>query len=409
MSLIDVIARMIESALAAYEPPAGKIRDQLAGSQVAPAAAGSPGVVALSTATPAALGAAAPGSSGAASDAGHVHAMPSAADVGAEPALGNPGTSGFVLSSTTAGVRSWVAGGGMADPTTTAGDLIYRGAISVTRLGIGDAGTFLRVVGGAPAWAALTWAMVGSTPTTLAGYGIGDAAPLSHVSDTANPHGTTAEQAGAIPTSALTAAAPAALAASAAPGSSSNVARLDHQHPYPTAANVGAAAASHTHAASAITSGVLAVARGGTGVGVMPAFTVTRTTNQTGILSGVATKILWTTEIADTANSFDLANSRVVLDAGSWIMTCSAVFALMTPPANSAINFYLYKNGSLFMSPIGIYIPNLAGYYGLLIPIIVAGCNGSDYYELYISQSSGSTQTLVGNSVLATAWSGVRT
>lgn len=70
-----------------------------------------------------------------------------------------------------------LAGGGMTDPTTTQGDLIYRGAVSVTRLGIGSDDAFLRVVGGVPAWVALTWAMVGSTPTTLAGYGITDAVP----------------------------------------------------------------------------------------------------------------------------------------------------------------------------------------------------------------------------------------
>lgn len=35
-----------------------------------------------------------------------------AGDVGAEAGLGNPGTSGYVLSSTAAGVRSWVPGGG---------------------------------------------------------------------------------------------------------------------------------------------------------------------------------------------------------------------------------------------------------------------------------------------------------
>jgi hypothetical protein len=34
-----------------------------------------------------------------------------------EPALGNPGTSGFVLSSTTGGVRSWIAAGGGGAPT----------------------------------------------------------------------------------------------------------------------------------------------------------------------------------------------------------------------------------------------------------------------------------------------------
>jgi hypothetical protein len=71
-----------------------------------------------------------------------------------------------------------LGGGGLADPTTTQGDLIYRGAVALERLGIGGAGQFLRVVGGVPAWVALTWAMVGSTPTTLAGYGIIDAQPL---------------------------------------------------------------------------------------------------------------------------------------------------------------------------------------------------------------------------------------
>ena len=39
------------------------------------------------------------------------YSTPTAAAVGAEPSLGNPGISGYVLSSTTAGVRSWIANG----------------------------------------------------------------------------------------------------------------------------------------------------------------------------------------------------------------------------------------------------------------------------------------------------------
>ena len=62
-----------------------------------------------SSTTPAALGTAAVGTGTTWARADHVHAMPTAVQVGAEPALGNPGTSGYVLSSTTAGVRSWVA------------------------------------------------------------------------------------------------------------------------------------------------------------------------------------------------------------------------------------------------------------------------------------------------------------
>lgn len=47
--------------------------------------------------------------------------------------------------------------------------------------------------------------------------------------------------------------APAALAASAAVGTGTTAARADHVHPLPTAAQVGAAAASHTHAVAQIT------------------------------------------------------------------------------------------------------------------------------------------------------------
>jgi hypothetical protein len=48
-----------------------------------------------------------------------------AGDVGAEPALGNPASDGYVLSSTAAGVRSWAAGGGGGGATdfTDLGDV----------------------------------------------------------------------------------------------------------------------------------------------------------------------------------------------------------------------------------------------------------------------------------------------
>ena len=88
-----------------------------------------------SSTTPAALGASgAVGTGTTWARADHVHIYPTAAQVGAEAALGNPGTSGYVLSSTTGGVRSWVA--------------------SV---------------------ASLAWSAITSKPTTLAGYGITDA------------------------------------------------------------------------------------------------------------------------------------------------------------------------------------------------------------------------------------------
>jgi hypothetical protein len=125
----DQIARLVDQAGNERKIPASQIAGQLAGSQVAPAASGSPGVVdlddvaTLSDATPAALGAADPGDNAAASRDDHVHPLPSASDVGAEPALGDPGSDGYVLSSTTGGARSWVAqSGGGGDPAL-GGDL----------------------------------------------------------------------------------------------------------------------------------------------------------------------------------------------------------------------------------------------------------------------------------------------
>ena len=50
--------------------------------------------------------------------------------------------------------RSWtISSGGMTNPMTTLGDIIYGGASGTpTRLGIGATATFLQVVGGIPAW-----------------------------------------------------------------------------------------------------------------------------------------------------------------------------------------------------------------------------------------------------------------
>ena len=71
-----------------------------------------------------------------------------------EPALGNPGTSGWVLTSTTGGVRSWVAqSAGFVNPMTTAGDLLFENSTpAAARLAIGTAGYVLTVVSGLPAW-----------------------------------------------------------------------------------------------------------------------------------------------------------------------------------------------------------------------------------------------------------------
>jgi len=67
-----------------------------------------------------------------------------AAQVGAEPALGNPSTNGFVLSSTTAGVRSWVAQGG-GGITALTGDVTASGSGSVTATIANSAVTYAKM------------------------------------------------------------------------------------------------------------------------------------------------------------------------------------------------------------------------------------------------------------------------
>lgn len=54
------------------------------------------------------------------------------------------------------GGSSWGPSSLLVDPTTTSGDLIYRGPSSLLRLGAGAPGQVLTVSGGAPAWTTLT-------------------------------------------------------------------------------------------------------------------------------------------------------------------------------------------------------------------------------------------------------------
>lgn len=89
-----------------------------------------------------------------------------------------------------------------------------------------------------------------------------DAAPKSHVGETGAAHGVATSSVNGFMSSAdktklnavasgaaaVGSTAGAALAAAAAAGTATTAARSDHVHPFPTAAQVGAAAASHTHA-----------------------------------------------------------------------------------------------------------------------------------------------------------------
>jgi len=114
---------------------------------------------------------------------------------GKEPSLGDPSVNGYVLSSTTAGVRSWVvqptvpstwpwssitgtpttlSGYGITDGVSTSGS--YSNPSWITAL------AYSKLTGAPTTWA---WSSITGTPTTLSGYGITDG--VSTGSSYANP------------------------------------------------------------------------------------------------------------------------------------------------------------------------------------------------------------------------------
>jgi hypothetical protein len=121
-----------------------------------------------------------------------------------EPTLGNPATNGYLLSSTTAGVRSWVppaTGGSMTYPAagialstgsawgtsitnnSASWNTAYtwvntNGANAVTAYSWGNHAGLYRPIAWVP-----TFAQITGRPTTLAGYGITDAALATHNHD----------------------------------------------------------------------------------------------------------------------------------------------------------------------------------------------------------------------------------
>jgi len=99
-----------------------------------------------------------------------------------EPVLGNPATTGFVLASTDAGVRSWVAltsaahdilsatHGDAAASAVTRGDIII-GSVAApntkwTRLALGASGTYLAGSATEPLWATLNQAAISDLTTS---------------------------------------------------------------------------------------------------------------------------------------------------------------------------------------------------------------------------------------------------
>jgi hypothetical protein len=158
------------------------------------------GVVQLSSATPQALGVAAAGSTGDASDAGHVHAMPTAADVGAPPtsrtvATTSPLSGGGTLSGDLNLSLTLATGSGLEDSsglrisTSAAGTGLTGGGGSALAVSFGSTSTTACVGNDArlsdartPTSHAASHGSAGSDPITIASTqvtGLGTASGLS--------------------------------------------------------------------------------------------------------------------------------------------------------------------------------------------------------------------------------------
>jgi len=153
---------------------------------------------------------------------------------------------------------------------------------------------------------------------------------------------------------------------------------------------------------SYINSGAVTQAKLGTNVaGNGPAFSAYSATNQTGVASGVFTKVLFDTEEYDTNNNF--ASSRFTPTvAGYYQFNATVSFASVGTAGQMLVS--LYKNGTRSMDGMLLSQTATASCYSTVSGILY--CNGStDYVEVYAYQSTGSTQTL-GGGALSQAFTG---
>jgi hypothetical protein len=145
--------------------------------------------------------------------------------------------------------------------------------------------------------------------------------------------------------------------------------------------------------ASIITSGILAVARGGSGVSARPVFFVHKNgTAQTGIVTATHTKVTWPTETLDTGAAF--ASDRYTPQtAGTYLIILSLYWDTIADQAFMIPE--IYRNGSLSIgTPARASITGDQGA-ATVAPVSMNGT--SDYLEAFAYQSSGVNKNIGGN------------
>jgi len=116
-------------------------------------------------------------------------------------------------------------------------------------------------------------------------------------------------------------------------------------------------------------------------------------TSQTGIVSGVYTKVTFTTEAYDEGSKYDAANSRWTPGIiGKANISASIHFEWIADAVDMIIN--IYKNGSLCKGK--IFFASGTGGQGVSISCDVLVDNVADYFEIYCEQGSGSDKAIWG-------------
>lgn len=117
--------------------------------------------------------------------------------------------------------------------------------------------------------------------------------------------------------------------------------------------------------------------------------------DQTGISSGVDTKVTFGTEVFDVGSYFDSAtNSRWTPPAGKVMITAQLWITGTFTGSTGATNLNIYKNGSLFRA--GFFYTGGTNA-SVATCTIIDNPNGTDYYEVYVNQTTSSgTVTVKG-------------
>lgn len=126
--------------------------------------------------------------------------------------------------------------------------------------------------------------------------------------------------------------------------------------------------------------------------GTGPAFRAYASTNQTGIVTGTATKLTLDTEVFDTNNNF--ASSRFTPTVAGYYQI-NGIVTMQSTTTNQAVGALIFKNG---VTDAWASTPATTGQYPSASVNALVYLNGStDYVELYVWQGTGSNQQTVGN------------